>query len=59
METFIFKFGQEEFICKAASRMEAQLKADSFVDRERPMPEPYGWVPSSEGPNIFRMSVGA
>lgn len=59
METFIFKFGQVEFICKAADRMTAMLKADQYVDHEYPMEEPYGWVPSTEGPNIFRMSVGA
>jgi hypothetical protein len=59
METFIFKFGQVEFICQARSRTEAMLKADNYVDREYPMDEPYGWVASTEGPNIFRMSVGA
>ena len=59
METFIFKFGRNEYICKARSRQEAHLKADQYVDFEFPMDEPYGWVPSSEGPNIFRMSVGA
>jgi hypothetical protein len=59
MDTFIFKFGQDEYICKAADATSAKLKADNFVDRERDMVEPYGWVPSSEGANIFRMSVGA
>lgn len=60
MEQFIFKFGQVEFICRANSRAEAMLKADNYVDREFPMgTDPYGWVASTEGPNIFRMSVGA
>lgn len=59
METFIFKFGRTEYICYAPNRQAALLKADSFVDREYPMDMPYGWVPSREGPNIFRMSVGA
>ena len=59
MEQFIFKFGREEYLCKARSRTEAFLKADTFVDRECPQTEPYRWVASSEGPNIFRMSTGA
>lgn len=58
METFIFKFGQQEFICAASDRTSAMLKAENFVDREHPQAEPYGWVASSE-PNVFRMSVGA
>jgi hypothetical protein len=59
MEQFIFKFGQVEFICTATSRSQAMLKADNFIDREHPQTEPYGWVASSEGPNIFRISMGA
>lgn len=60
MEQFIFKFGQEEFICLASNHVAAVLKADIYVDREYHQgAEPYGWVASTEGPNIFRMSVGA
>lgn len=59
MDTFIFKFGRDEYICQAADASSAMLKADNFVDREHGMNEPYGWVPSSEGGNVFRMSVGA
>lgn len=55
MDTFIFKFGRDEYICHASSALEATLKANNFVD----MVESFGWVPSSEGANIFRMSVGA
>ena len=59
METFIFKFGQDEFICQAPNRGAACLKASSFVDNKRSMTEPFAWIASSEGPNIFRMTVGA
>lgn len=59
MDTFIFKFGRDKYICQAADATSAKLKADTFVDREYGMDQPYGWVPSSEGANIFRMSVGA
>lgn len=58
METFIFMFGQTEFICKSTNRMVAMARATAFVQSEHPMDEPFGWVPSSSGPNIFRMSVG-
>ena len=58
MERFIFKFGQEEYACKATSSFEAIIKARMFIDKMRPVEAEYGWVPSSEGPNIFRMSIG-
>lgn len=58
-KSFIFKFGQTEYICQASSRYDAFCKANQFIDFECPMDEPFGWVSSDEGPNIFRMSVGA
>jgi hypothetical protein len=58
METFVFKFGCNEFICQACCREAAMLKADQFVDTTYPMNDPYGWVKAETG-NVFRMSVGA
>jgi hypothetical protein len=59
-EQYVFLIGsQEEFLCHAPNRLAAQLKADAFVDREGLCLEPYGWVPSSQGQNVFRISVGA
>lgn len=59
METFIFKYGQQEFICQAGSRAMAQFQADTFIAKDSPIDQPYGWVSDSEGPNIFRISMGA
>lgn len=59
METFIFKFGQEEFITQAASSLMATFAANSFIAKHRDLSEPFGWVSDSEGPNVFRISMGA
>jgi hypothetical protein len=59
MATFIFKFGREEFICQAGDQFSAMYQAGVFIDRECPVDCEYGWVPDTEGANIFRMSVGA
>lgn len=59
MATYIFKFGQDEFITQASSKQFAAYQADAFVEKHQPMDEPYGWVQDSEGPFIFHMTVGA
>lgn len=59
MAQFAFKYApQDEFLCEAASVLEAKLKADVFIDREVGLDLPYGWVPTAEQ-NVFRISVGA
>jgi hypothetical protein len=58
METFIFIFGIDEFICQDTGFHTAANRANNYIESECPMDDPYGWVPSSEGKNIFRMSVG-
>lgn len=58
METFIFKFGQNEFICKAGDSWTAMVQANTFVDREFPLDAEFNWLPDLEGQNIFRMTVG-
>jgi len=59
MAQYAFKLGaQDEFLCYATSAIDAQLKADQFVDREIGMLEPYRWIATAEA-NTFRMSVGA
>jgi hypothetical protein len=52
--------GQDEFIVLGGSREAAILKAEVFVDREEICLDPYRFVAvPSEGPNVFRMSVGS
>jgi hypothetical protein len=62
MEKFSFKItAGNTYHVTAASRHLAMQLANEYVAKHHPESEcvSWGWVASTDGPNIFRMSVGS